>query len=84
MPRLRVVDPVGGTLICQGGRMAANRTRLQGEVSEDPASKPKDVEKLILGFVQALAQEIRVKEGIAPPAPPAEVAPKPTGVEGNA
>jgi hypothetical protein len=58
--------------------------RLQGEVSEDPTSKPKDVEKLIRGFVQALAQDIRAKEGIASPAAPADEAPEAPVVEGNA
>ncbi|MCC7442421.1 MAG: hypothetical protein IT285_12365 [Bdellovibrionales bacterium] len=37
--------------------MAANRMRLQGAVSEDPAAANKDVEALVRGFIRALAAE---------------------------
>jgi hypothetical protein len=45
--------------ICHGGRMATDITLLQGEVIEDPEGQERDVEKLLLGLLQALLEEQR-------------------------
>ena len=42
---------------CHGGQMAADTTRLQGEIIDNPENQPLEVEKLLLGFLRSMIEE---------------------------